>query len=192
MKRVRDILTGAVIGALLMVGTTAGYAAVKQYVLTEASYPIFVNGTKYEDKQKPILNYGGSTYVPLANLGDLTGVNYQWNEAKKRVEIVVSGVNTQKKVYGEYTKDVPNFASVVGISDGKRIEASDKSHVLYKYDVTDATDGNLTKYVTALEKAGYVYEADTSTGKIVYYSKGKTVVGLWIEGYDFYVLLTSD
>jgi len=192
LKRIRDIITGVVIGALLMVGATAGYAAVKQYILTEASYPIYVNGSKYSDAESPILNYKGSTYVPLAKLGDITGVNYKWNEKAKRVEIVVPGLSTQQKVYSDYTKNVPNFAHVVGIEDGKRIEGTNSKYVLYKYDVTDATDSNIEKYVAALENAGFIYEDDTSTGDILYYSKAKTVVGLWIEGNDFNVILSLD
>jgi hypothetical protein len=91
---------GILIGALLMVGATSGYAAVKQYLLTEASYPIYVDGTAYSDKEKPVLNYNGSTYVPLAKLGDITGVNYTWNESLKRVEIatgLTKGTATNSK-----------------------------------------------------------------------------------------------
>ncbi|GIQ70767.1 hypothetical protein DUZ99_01980 [Xylanibacillus composti] len=87
MKRLRDLITGAVIGALLVTGATAGYAAVKQYVLTDAPYPIIVNGVEYKDAERPILNLEGSTYVPLAKLGDLTGVDYTWNAELHRVEI---------------------------------------------------------------------------------------------------------
>ncbi|QNK59830.1 stalk domain-containing protein [Paenibacillus sp. PAMC21692] len=192
MKRVRDLVVGAIAGALLMVGASAGYAAVKQYMLTEASYPIYVNGAKYEDAERPILNYEGSTYVPLAKLGDITGVDYKWNEAQKRVEIEVSGVTVKQKVYSDYTKDVPNFAYVVGIPDGKRIENTSSKSVSYKYDVTDALDSNLDKYIAALEAAGFVYEDYTSSEEILYYVKGKTVVGLYFGGYDFYVLLTTD
>lgn len=64
---------------------------IKQYILTPAPYSIFVNGVEYKDEAYPILNYEGSTYVPLAKLGDLTGVNYKWNDAAQRVEIVTNG-----------------------------------------------------------------------------------------------------
>lgn len=175
-----------------MVGATSGYAAVKQYMLTDASYPIFVNGAEYVDAERPILNYEGSTYVPLAKLGDITGVNYKWNEKLKRVEIEAPGVIVKQKVYSDYTKDVPNFAYVVGIPDGKRLENTSSNSVSYKYDVSDALESNLDKYIAALENAGFVYEDYTSTEEILYYVKGKTVVGLYYGGYDFYVLLTTD
>ncbi len=46
-----------------------------------------MNGVEYKDPELPILNYEGSTYVPLAKLGDLTGFNYKWNDTLKQVEI---------------------------------------------------------------------------------------------------------
>ncbi|MEK3721999.1 stalk domain-containing protein [Paenibacillus sp. FSL H8-0034] len=84
----KKIILGVLIGSALTVSATAGAAAVKQYILTEISYPVVVNGKEFKDATAPILNYEGSTYVPLAKLGDITGVNYKWNEAAKRVEIV--------------------------------------------------------------------------------------------------------
>lgn len=80
------LLLGVFLGAVATLATP-GYAAVKQYILTQITYPIVVNGVEYKDAELPILNYEGSTYVPLAKLGDLTGVNYKWNDTLKRVEI---------------------------------------------------------------------------------------------------------
>jgi hypothetical protein len=107
LRRVRNISIGFLIGALLLIGATTGYAAVKQYLLTEASYPIYVDGVAYSDKERPILNYGGNTYVPLAKLGDITGVNYTWNDSLKRVEIATGSsksVTTSSKLGNETAK----------------------------------------------------------------------------------------
>lgn len=57
------------------------------YKLTKVSYPVLVNGTAYSDTKSPILSYDGSTYIPLAKIGELTGVNYKWNSSSKQVEI---------------------------------------------------------------------------------------------------------
>jgi hypothetical protein len=84
---VKKFVAGIVVGVTLAVGTTAFADQIKQYILTAVSYPIFVNGKEFNDSSAPVLNYEGSTYVPLAKLGDLTGVNYKWNESLKRVEI---------------------------------------------------------------------------------------------------------
>lgn len=83
----KKFISGLIVGVLIWFGTSAIAASVKQYVLTEAPYPIYVNGAEYADDNRPILNYEGSTYVPLANLGDLLGVDYKWNAELKRVEI---------------------------------------------------------------------------------------------------------
>ncbi|MEK3722315.1 stalk domain-containing protein [Paenibacillus sp. FSL H8-0034] len=90
----KKYIIGALIGSALTVSATAGATAVKQYILTEISYPVVVNGKEFKDATAPILNYEGSTYVPLAKLGDITGVNYKWNETAKQVEIVTDGGST--------------------------------------------------------------------------------------------------
>lgn len=89
----KKLFIGLIVGAMLCLSTTTAFAATaKQYVLTQAPYPIYVNGVEYRDAERPILNYQGATYVPLAKLGDLTGVQYTWNNELGRVEIVVSGI----------------------------------------------------------------------------------------------------
>lgn len=87
----KKFVTGLLVGACLTLGTTALAATVKQYILTEPTYPIFVNGTEYKDSENPVLNYEGSTYIPLAKIGDLTGVDYHWNNELGRVEINTDG-----------------------------------------------------------------------------------------------------
>lgn len=87
MKDLKKYISGAIVGALLMVGTTAVGAAVKEYKLTKVTYPVVVNNKTYNDPSMPILNYNGSTYIPLAKIADLTGVEYKWNSQLKRVEI---------------------------------------------------------------------------------------------------------
>lgn len=77
-----------VAGLLCGLCSPAIAATVKQYILTEAPYPVVVNGTVYKDEKHPILNYEGSTYVPLAKLGDITGVKYTWNSKLRQVDIV--------------------------------------------------------------------------------------------------------
>ncbi|WP_068786614.1 stalk domain-containing protein [Paenibacillus phocaensis] len=86
MKKLLYLAIGVVIGASIGFSPNA-YAAVKQFVLTEFNRPVVVNGVVYKDAQNPILNYNGKTYIPLAKIGDLTGVSYKWNAEKKQVEI---------------------------------------------------------------------------------------------------------
>ncbi|GIP51840.1 stalk domain-containing protein [Paenibacillus vini] len=86
MKKMLYLVVGVIIGASVGFGSTS-FAAVKQFILTEFNRPVVVNGVIYKDAQNPILNYNGKTYLPLAKIGDLTGVNYKWNAEKKQVEI---------------------------------------------------------------------------------------------------------
>jgi hypothetical protein len=75
-------------GAAVMVpGNACGGPQGKPYTLTNAEYPIFVNGVEYKDKKYPPLNFNGKTYIPLSKIGDILGVKYRWNAEKKRVEI---------------------------------------------------------------------------------------------------------
>lgn len=86
MKKMLYLVVGVIIGVSIGFGSTS-LAAVKQFVLTEFNRPVVVNGVIYKDAQNPILNYNGKTYIPLAKIGDLTGVIYKWNDEKKQVEI---------------------------------------------------------------------------------------------------------
>jgi len=83
----KNLLAGIAIGVVLSFSANALAGPIKQYILTEVNYPVVVNGKEYKDAKNPILSYQGSTYIPLAKIGELTGVQYKWNAAQKRVEI---------------------------------------------------------------------------------------------------------
>ncbi|MBP3967288.1 Gmad2 immunoglobulin-like domain-containing protein [Paenibacillus lignilyticus] len=87
MKHIRGFIVGAVAGSMIMLAMPTVGAAVKQYVLGDAAYPIVVNGTTYEDESLPVMNYKGSTYVPLRAVGDLLGAGVEWNSTLRQVEI---------------------------------------------------------------------------------------------------------
>lgn len=103
------LASGILVGILLSLCTLAFAAEVRQFVLSVAPYPIFVNGVEYKDNERPILNYEGSTYVPLAKLGDITGVNYLWNAQLQRVEIItgVDGPVGTMRHFAEYAQQPP-------------------------------------------------------------------------------------
>lgn len=99
MRKGFGFAAGLLAGCLLTAAVPAGSAAVKQYVLVKASYPVHVNGVEYDDKEKPILNYDGTTYVPLRAVGGLLGADVGWNEAEKRVEITNGQEPQQNNAY---------------------------------------------------------------------------------------------
>lgn len=184
---------GIVIGFVASLSVVAFASGVKQYILIEAPYPIFVNGVEYKDPERPILNYEGSTYVPLAKLGDLTGVSYRWNEQLQRVEISTGPT----QFYSDYNGDILNFAYVNGTQAGERFVMSDGKTIVYVYDVAVATNENIERFAKALESQGYQYEWDTSSTTVSFFSKGKIVVGFTIMIFDdgfseFQVIITTD
>ncbi|WP_438431854.1 stalk domain-containing protein [Gorillibacterium sp. sgz500922] len=147
----KKFIAGVIVGAVVATAGSAVAAPVKQYVLTLANYPIFVNGKEYKDASKPILQYNGSTYVPLAKLADLTGVQYTWNVAAKRVEIggtlnpKLEAALAEQEAIEKFTENTPAVVEEnVGLVGG----------TLYAYDkfgnfVGAFTDNDNTSYVIA-------------------------------------------
>ena len=85
-KTFKGMIMGILIGAVLMLPITSFASSLTQYILVEAQYPIMVDDNLYEG-DLPILNYEGSTYVPLRTMSELLEVNIFWNEIETRVEI---------------------------------------------------------------------------------------------------------
>ncbi len=113
-KTMKGLILGIIIGAVLMLPVSSFASSLTQYILVKAQYPIMVDDNLYEG-DLPILNYNGSTYVPLRTLSDLLNVNIFWNETLRQVEIshgdptenqafrniTVSGTNGNYVVTGE-------------------------------------------------------------------------------------------
>lgn len=85
MKNIKFLLIGVLVGILL--STSFVFAEpIKQFILTQSNVPLLVNGKEYTPKN-PILNYNGTTYVPLKELGSIVGVKVEWNDKEKRIEV---------------------------------------------------------------------------------------------------------
>jgi predicted DNA-binding protein YlxM (UPF0122 family) len=83
----KSILIGLIIGMTLC-NLTPIYAAIEEFVLYKADYNIVVNQNNYENTEYPILNYKGTTYVPLKVMSDILGIPTTWNAELKQVEII--------------------------------------------------------------------------------------------------------
>lgn len=81
-KFIVGFLLGTVLTAALPIS-----AAVQQYVLTPATYPIMVDGVELNDPDYPVLNYNGTTYLSLRKTAEAVDADLSWNDTKKQVEI---------------------------------------------------------------------------------------------------------
>jgi hypothetical protein len=101
MKKFRGFAIGLLAGSVLMFTISSFAATVKHYMLVESSYPIYVNGQTYTSTDLPVLNYNGSTYIPMRAVGEVLGASVHWNEALRRAEIQYgAGAEGQAPVSG--------------------------------------------------------------------------------------------
>jgi hypothetical protein len=87
MKQVHGFTIGLLAGCVLTAAMPAIAATVKQYIATKAEYPLVVNGVLYVEANVPVLNYEGSTYIPLRAVGELLGAKVHWDEGLREVHI---------------------------------------------------------------------------------------------------------
>lgn len=107
----KKFIAGLLVGVLLTAGITVGAQAVKQYTAKEVNYPILINGKAFK-ADKPIVGINGSTYMPLAVIGNALGVKVSWNGDKKQIEIGETlKTNSQKKDTDDYSDWVPYTTS---------------------------------------------------------------------------------
>lgn len=87
LRGYKGFMVGLVMGGLLMSALPSMAATNKSYSLTEAAYPIEVNGSAYTGQGLPVLTYKGNTYVPLRAMGDMLGASVAWNDKLGKVVI---------------------------------------------------------------------------------------------------------
>lgn len=98
-KTTKGFIIGLLFGVCLMLTTSSLASSIKEFVLNKAEYPIFVNDNLYESSDLPILNYEGHTYVPLRALTELLGVQINWNEELRQVEITRGMIPLENKAF---------------------------------------------------------------------------------------------
>ncbi|MCL2773980.1 MAG: copper amine oxidase N-terminal domain-containing protein [Oscillospiraceae bacterium] len=82
-KRLQGFIVGLILGVVLFTGTAATAA---NYQALAATFPVYINGAEWQTDSPPIV-IDGHTYLPLKALGDVLGVDIQWNSALFRVDI---------------------------------------------------------------------------------------------------------
>ena len=78
MKKYKQLFIGIIIGAILFNIIPSFATTVKQYIAYESPYPMYVNGKEFKS-DLPILNYNGTTYIPLRAVSDILGVPLDFN-----------------------------------------------------------------------------------------------------------------
>lgn len=88
-KRLQGFIAGLIIGAVMtaiFTGITVFAANNQIYQAETATFPVFINGEKWET-DSPVVVIDGRTYMPLKPLGDILGVDIKWNAELSRVDI---------------------------------------------------------------------------------------------------------
>jgi len=105
VKKFKGYIISFICGAVIFSATSVFAEPIQQYLLTKISYPILINGAEYTNPDLPVLNYEGNTYVPVKSIGDILGVNVNWNHQLNRVEIStnkdIQPVSGNSPSYGE-------------------------------------------------------------------------------------------
>lgn len=87
IKGWKGFFVGLLAGSMVMVSLPSLADTVKQYLTVEAEYTVMVNDVIYYNPDLPILNYEGSTYIPMRDVGEVLGADVSWNNELRRAEI---------------------------------------------------------------------------------------------------------
>lgn len=95
----KKFILGFIIGALLF-SIIPVSAAVQEYMLQKSDAKLMVDGKEHADKELPVLNYKGYNYLPAAafrGICDKIGVGFNWDNAKKEIQITTVGQASEKE-----------------------------------------------------------------------------------------------
>lgn len=152
-------------------------AAVEEYTLQRADFGIVVNGEEYKDDELPILVMEGNTYIPLKKFCDISGMNINWNEEIRKVEIN-SNINNI---------NINNGISNINPSEliGKEISINDKKLIFTEDEETKAlyleVDG--TKYV----QEAFVFQAIASPTIVYKFRRDESITKDFQFRNDLYI-----
>jgi len=124
----KKVVLGFILGVITTISVTAIAANIEVFQAQKATFDVFVNGKKFESKN-PTIVVEGRTYLPLKAIGDVLGVDVQWNNDLRRVEInkdntdvkevdsdMQSNANRETKS-GEIFKEVKQRGSTVCVKE---------------------------------------------------------------------------
>jgi hypothetical protein len=95
----KKIVVGFILGVVTSLSFTAFAVNSDIFTAQKASFEVFVDGKRFES-ENPTIVVEGRTYLPLKETGDTLGVNVQWNNDLRRVDI-------EKEQESEVTSEMP-------------------------------------------------------------------------------------
>jgi hypothetical protein len=108
MSKIKNLVIGIIIGILLSTSITFAQP-VKEYILQQVNYPIIVNGVEHGNNIL-VLNYKGTTYVPLRAISELLDVNVEWDG--ERNAIIIDSNTSNDRNISDSDRKISNDASV--------------------------------------------------------------------------------
>lgn len=147
--------------SLLILLMVAVPITAKDFSLESVTYPVLVNGQQIP-ADKPVLNFNGTTYVPLRSVLDIMGARTEWSGGKVNIdakkwdaESLQSFLNTQCSAL-IIEADTPDGKISQGsgfvVLDGSYIITN--AHVIYNDNVVQArnfAEDNYTDYTVVLK-----------------------------------------
>jgi len=102
----KKALLGGVIG--FMVQSSFAAFATNTYMFTaqKATFGIEVDGENFEGENPPVV-IGGRTYLALRDTGEALGIEVNWNEKERQVEISKGQEKEQEQQETEVTPEMP-------------------------------------------------------------------------------------
>jgi len=102
----KKVVIGFVIGFVTAMSLSVFAANTDIFQAQKATFDVFVNGEKFESKNPPLV-VEGRTYLPLRATGEALGVEVEWNQDLKRVEIQKGKEETGAEVNAEMPPTKP-------------------------------------------------------------------------------------
>ena len=102
----KKIVVGFILGVVTSLSFTAFAVNSDIFTAQKASFEVFVDGKRFESENPPLV-VEGRTYLPLRATGEALGVEVEWNQDLKRVEIQKGKEETGAEVNTEIPPTKP-------------------------------------------------------------------------------------
>lgn len=148
------------------------------YELVSVNHTVFVGGQYFDMGDSPVLNYNGTTYLPLRKIAEATGVNVEWLEDEKMISLTdeesinyKSRIIPRKEYYGAISSLYMEFYSLSGqlksifycIQREFNLKSEDIKYISSDFEVVDIIFNNINYTIDDLEYTYFVYEDEELT-----------------------------